>query len=680
MLQSRQLAAIMFTDIVGYTAMMQRNEQNAVAVIKHYNATLEKWVSEYNGQVLNYYGDGSLCIFPSAFDAVNCSLAVQKELKNDPVVPLRIGLHIGEVFFEDGKALGDSVNVASRVQSLGQENTVLVSAEFHDKIKNNPSIQAKSLGLFHFKNVDKPFEVYALANEGLFVPQRKKLAGKLKNKSFPKRNMLAAVLVILFLAATFFTYKNFFSGNNHSPVPDKSIAVLPFVDMSPNKDQEYLGDGLSDEIINSITTINSLKVIGRTSSFQYKGKGLDAQAIGEKLNVSYILEGSIQKSGNILRIITQLIRVKDNSTIWAQRFDNSLKDIFAIQDSIASNIVEKLKITISASERPRLIKKVTDPEVYSLYLKGLHTYKEQDFDKSIEYNLMAVGKDSLFAPPYAYIALAKIWKINRAHAYDDFNAIREAKEFAIKSNILDPNLAEGYSALGLLAWSVEMDFAEAKLNFEKSVRLNPSASLIKNRYGYFLLWMGDLDKAEAMGLDAISSDPADFNGYVIVANARIYKKKFREAESSIKEGQRLFPGNSTFETQSVLVKFYSGNYEQVIGAIKPLLLKNPSDVPESLLSLLCIAYFKKGNLAESNNILRQLKEKPADKNSSINFCLARIYAQYQMKDSCFLSLEKSLNSHEGMFTLFKIDPLLELIRQDQRYLQLYHRYGFDRYK
>ncbi len=140
MSQSRQLAAIMFTDIVGYTAMMQQNEEKAVAVIKHYNTTLEKWVTHFNGQVLNYYGDGSLCIFSSATDAVNCSIEVQKELRTEPVVPLRIGLHIGEVFFEEGKALGDGVNVASRIQSLGKENTILISAEIHDKIKNNAFI------------------------------------------------------------------------------------------------------------------------------------------------------------------------------------------------------------------------------------------------------------------------------------------------------------------------------------------------------------------------------------------------------------------------------------------------------------------------------------------------------------------------------------------------------------
>src|SRR5688572_2014336 len=162
MSQSRQLAAIMFTDIVGYTAMMQADEQKAVAVIKHYNTTLEKLVGQFDGQVLNYYGDGSLCIFHSATDAANCSLAIQKELKNEPAVPLRIGLHIGEVFFEDAKALGDGVNVASRVQSMGQANTILVSGEFHDKIKNNSSITSASLGNFDFKNVGKPLEVFAL--------------------------------------------------------------------------------------------------------------------------------------------------------------------------------------------------------------------------------------------------------------------------------------------------------------------------------------------------------------------------------------------------------------------------------------------------------------------------------------------------------------------------------------
>src|SRR6185436_16998434 len=230
MSQARQLAAIMFTDIVGYTAMMQADEQKAVAVIKHYNSSLEKLVSQYNGRVLNYYGDGSLCIFPNATDAANCALELQKELKDDPGVPLRIGLHIGEVFFEYEKALGDGVNVTSRVQSLGQENTILVSGEFYDKIKNNPSISTVPMGRFDFKNVITSLEIFAVTNEGLSIPQRSKMEGKLKKTSGKKRFIITASLIILSCAAGFLIYEAFFTKKAASGTYDQSIAVLPFVD------------------------------------------------------------------------------------------------------------------------------------------------------------------------------------------------------------------------------------------------------------------------------------------------------------------------------------------------------------------------------------------------------------------------------------------------------------------
>ena len=197
----------------------------------------------------------------------------------------------------------------------------------------------------------------------------------------------------------FYFYAN---SKKTSELNEKSIAILPFDDMSPQKDHEYLSDGLAEEIINSITIIKDLKVIGRTSSFQYKGKGFDAKSIGEKLKVNNVLSGSIQLADNVLRITTALVRVKDNTVIWSQSFDKEPKDIFAIQDSIANNIVEKLKITLSESEKPRLVKKETDPQVYAEYLKGFLLYKKGEFGKSIEYFLRATSGDSLFAPPYAY--------------------------------------------------------------------------------------------------------------------------------------------------------------------------------------------------------------------------------------------------------------------------------------
>src|SRR6185369_14268520 len=178
--QHRQLAAILFTDIVGYTAMMQQDEQNAVLITKRYTSVLKQFVPLHGGAILNDYGDGCLCSFSSATEAVRCAVQIQKQLRDEPKVPLRIGLHIGEILVEDEKIFGDGVNVASRIQSLAQGNSILFSKDIFDKIRNQPDFKPVSLGVFEFKNVNEPMEVFAMANEGLTVPRKEELKGKLK--------------------------------------------------------------------------------------------------------------------------------------------------------------------------------------------------------------------------------------------------------------------------------------------------------------------------------------------------------------------------------------------------------------------------------------------------------------------------------------------------------------------
>ena len=675
MSSNRQLAAIMFTDIVGYTAIMGRDEQKAFDLLNKNRQIQKPVIEQFNGRWIKELGDGVMASFTTVSDAVNAAIKIQQTCNASKDFQLRIGIHLGEVVFENEDVFGDGVNIASRIQAIANPGSIYISEPVHTNISNKKDFQTKFVKEEKLKNVKEPVKIYQVITDGVAIAKSNATAREIKNN---RRLIFISSGILFFLIAGYFVYQ--FVKQNDQELNEKSIAVLPFVDMSPDKSQEYLGDGLAEEIINSITAINDLKVIGRTSSFQFKGKGMDAQAIGKKLNVGNVLVGTIQKSGNNLRITTNLIRVGNNKNIWSQKFDKELKDIFAIQDTIAANIVQKLKLTLSEIEKPRLTKKETNQEVYTQYLKGLYIYKEDSFAKSIEYNLRAIAIDSTYAPSYALIALAKTWIINRTHAFDDFNAIREAKEFANKAIQFDPALAEGYSALALLAWSVELDFAAAKLNFEKSIQLNPAASLIKNRYGYFLLWMGDFDKAASLAQDAIQSDPADYNGYLVASLADIYKRKFRNAENYIEEGKRLFPARPGFDLAFIQNKFYSGDYDGVIQSVKSLQLKNSQAVSENLLSLLSVAYLKKGNSTESNNVLQQIKEKPVDKNSVTNYCLARIYLQKNLQDSCFLMLEKSFSNREILFHEFKIDPLFDEIRKDQRYLDLYHRYGFDRYK
>jgi len=206
--QNRQLAAILFTDIVGYTNMMQQDEQIAVSVNKHYMAVLKQSVSTHGGEIVNDYGDGSLCTFTSATKAVECSMEMQRQLQLEPKVPLRIGLHVGEIFFEDGKVFGDGVNVASRIQSLGIANSILFSSEINSKLKNQHEFRIICVGRFHFKNVDEPMDIFALANEGLIVPRKEEMSGKLKEiqKKTVSKKWLALISIFILVAAVFFIY------------------------------------------------------------------------------------------------------------------------------------------------------------------------------------------------------------------------------------------------------------------------------------------------------------------------------------------------------------------------------------------------------------------------------------------------------------------------------------------
>jgi TolB-like protein/class 3 adenylate cyclase/predicted Zn-dependent protease len=506
--QGRQLAAIMFTDIVGYTAMMQANEQKAVAVIKHYNATLEKLVIQYDGQVLNYYGDGSLCIFHNATDAANCSLAVQEELKKEPVVPLRIGLHIGEVFFEDAKALGDGVNVASRVQSLGQANTILVSAEFFDKIKNNSSFTSVSLGNFNFKNVGQPLQVFALTNAGLFVPQRKNIEGKLAPVKKTKKNIVVSLLIVLLIAAGLFSYKTFIAPKSVTKPKDKSIAVLPFTDMSPAKDQEYFSDGLSEELIAALAKIPDLKVAGRTSSFSYKGVNKDLKTIGDELRVSTILEGSLQKSGNQLRIIAQLINTDDGFHIWTDTYEVELTEIFGVQDKITKAIITALNVHLMNNKEPEAIAS-TSPDAYSYYLRARQqlSFRGERLLEAKRLFEEAIKLDPNYAPAHSGLARTLSIIPNHLDGYNVKSLMDSAKQEANKALALNANNGEAFSVLGTIAAYYDWDWHAAEQAFSKSKSISPNDAEMYNFFGDFYSIVYQKKLAIEMESKAMELDP-----------------------------------------------------------------------------------------------------------------------------------------------------------------------------
>jgi len=313
--QSRRLTAIMFADIAGYTAMMQRDEKKGLEKVRRFSEVMEAQASANHGEILEFRGDGCLTVFNSAVEAMHPAKAIQEALKEEPKVPLRIGIHIGDIVFTDGNIYGDGVNLASRVESMGVPGSILVTERVIHDVKSHPEFQMTSLGKFQFKNVDKPMEVFALANEGFVVPRKQDMKGKLANKGVKKNlklqlwgSLLAALILITSL---FFFWKDLvpMSPSDREESSEKPvIAVLPFRDLSPKKDQEYFCEGTAEEILNALAGLKGVTVRGRGSSFSFKDEGLSLKEIGEKLAASVLLDGSIRKTKDKIRINVQLIQ------------------------------------------------------------------------------------------------------------------------------------------------------------------------------------------------------------------------------------------------------------------------------------------------------------------------------------------------------------------------------------
>src|SRR4029078_109008 len=368
----RQLAAILFADMVGYTTLMQENEQLARLKRKRLKEVLETTVSRFNGKILQYYGDGSLSIFGSAIDCVNSAINIQQQLQQEPKVALRIGIHTGDVAIEDESVYGDGVNLASRIESLAVPGGIFISEKVYDEIRNQQNIQTREMGYFELKNVTTPVRIFAIANNGITVPGRDALKGKTKQT------------------------------NNR-------LAVLPFVNMSADPDNEYFSDGITEELLNALTRVDGLQVTSRTSVFAFKGKNIDVRDIAIQLNVDRILEGSVRKSGNRVRITAQLINATDGYHIWSETYDRNLTDIFEVQDEISGIIAGKLgKMHTVEPEHP-VKAPVTNVAAYTQYLRGLHYLNKltpADSRKAIECFEEAIALEPNYAQPYARAAAA----------------------------------------------------------------------------------------------------------------------------------------------------------------------------------------------------------------------------------------------------------------------------------
>jgi TolB-like protein/class 3 adenylate cyclase/tetratricopeptide (TPR) repeat protein len=656
MLHHRQLSAILFTDIEGYTSIMQQDEDRAIGLKDRHREILQKEHKRFNGSIVQYYGDGTLSTFASVVEAVHCALAMQQQFLQPPHVPVRMGLHMGDILVSDESIFGDGVNVASRIESLAVAGSILISDKANNELYNHPQFKTTTVGTYQFKNVSRAIEVFALDHQGLVIPA----AGSLKGKTEPIKTGL----------------QNTASGNGEAAI--KSIAVLPFVNMSNDPDQDYFGDGIAEEIINSLTHLKDLKVAGRTSSFKFKGKNVDLRKLKEKLGVNTVLEGSVRKQGNAVRVTAQLIKVEDGFHLWSERFDRDMGDIFAIQDEISLAITEKLKVTLLHTDREKIVKPYTQStKAYELYLKGRFQINKRgvSIHNGIQCFKEAIDTDPEYALPYAGFAdalsLAASWGL--VHPGE---VMRKVKSLAQKALELESELCEPYCSLGFYFTFFEWNWKEAKKYFLKSIELNPNYPLAHYWYGWdYLCWVeGNFEEAQKHGELAIRLDPLSSVCYGCHSLILHAGKKYDEGLAYAKMGLELDPGSFICHLSEGNCYTALKQYEEAIKSFESALrLSNRNPFPLNALIWTCCL---NGAIDTAQSLFLEVKEK--SKEQYVSSTLTGISAAYLGNlDEAFNYFSDAMSMREPILLSLKHQAWIpEFLKADPRYGRLLKSIGF----
>jgi class 3 adenylate cyclase/TolB-like protein/tetratricopeptide (TPR) repeat protein len=668
-IQNRQLAAILFTDIEGSTAMMHQDEDLAVATARRYMDVLQKAVADCNGQILNDYGDGNLCTFPSANQAVKCALEVQIQLRSDPPVPLRIGLHIGEFFYEGAKTMGDGVNIASRIQSLGSANTILFSREIFDKIRNQTVFKAVSLGMFEFKNVDEPVEVFALANDGLLIPKREEMTGKLKEvqrKSNLRKWLITTAIIALLVAVIFIYHKSVhktgFSGD------EKSVAVLPFENLGSNKSEDYISDGVTQDVINNLSSISSIqKVIGWISVRSFKKTTKSVKDIAEELGVAAILSGTIQKLAEKTMIRAELTEVGTGKQLWGGEFEYSDSDLLSIQSKVVLEIVSALKANLTSQEKVNIAKLNTDNvDAYKLYRRG-RTFWDQrtpsSYDSAEVCYKKAIELDTNYALAYAGIADCYTYNAKGLLQTEGIPIARRYAELALQH---DSTLIEALATKAFIQSHFDYDWEGSATLFKKIINENPNYTMAHIYYGNVLIAMGKIEAGLSEHRRAVSLEPLSPTPNYVLGRSYEYTKRYDSAIEQLQKAIRLNPSYKLNYMPLAETYIQKKLYSKAIDAFSKL---PQGQFLTSLNGFLFQSntYALAGDTAKAKTLLEKVS---SENRLKAPYHLAYVYTSLNEHDSALNQLELAYKTHDIGLILVKLDPIFDPIRNEPRFKEL----------
>ena len=584
----RRLAALLSADVKGYSRLMGEDEEATIRTLTAYREVMATLIQQHHGRVVDSPGDNLLAEFASVVDAVRCAVEIQQtlraknaELPDQRRMEFRIGLNLGDVVVEGERLYGDGVNIAARLESLAEPGSICISGTVYDHVETKLPLTYEYLGEQSVKNIARPVRVWrvamdeaaaALAAQGMrrqaqpsSPDEAKRHLGKTSIPGFrytPSRLLLVVTLAgVLLMVGTILTVRylsrpplstqsSALITQEALPLPDKpSIAVLPFTNMSGDPEQEYFSDGITDTLITDLSKLSELFVIARHSVFTYKGKAITVAEVSRELGVRYVVEGSIQKAGDRVRINTQLIDATTGGHLWAERYDRELEDIFALQDEIVQKIVTTLKLQLPLVEQGIQVRKSTDNlEAYDSYLRGLGYFSRYTKETNIQARQMfekAIELDPQYAT--AYMSLSYTYWTEWAIGWNqDPQALERASELAQRAIALDDSL--------------------------------PAAHLL---LGEVYLWKDrQHEQAITEGERAIALDPSFADAYVELAHILTYAGRPEEAIGLVQKARRLNP-RYPFHYLWVLGRAYqlTGRYEEALPILKKVLTHSSDFLP-----------------------------------------------------------------------------------------------------
>src|SRR5438128_3434149 len=686
-----EIGHVLFIDIVGYSKLLINEQSEQIQTLKEIVRATEQFrLAEAEGKLLRLpTGDGGALVFRNSPEApVLCALEISRELKNHPELKVRMGVHSGPVneitdLNEQANIAGAGINIAQRVMDCGDAGHILLSKRVADDLEHYPQwrSQLHDLGECEVKH-GQILSLVNLYTDELGNPRSlQKCKGKWHRRAgrpstaFPltKRALVpAAILVLIALGVAFYLFSHQW-GPAASSVPTnraattKSIAVLPFVDLSPAKDQEYFCDGISEEILDTLAKVEGVRVVARTSSFSFKGKNADVSEIGQKLNVQSVLEGSLRREGNRIRITAQLVSARDGFHIWSDTFERELQGVFAVQDEITRSIVDALKIKLAVAPSARAQQ---NTEAYDLYLQGLYLSNKSDEEnlrKGLNLFQRALDKDPTLSRAWVGIAKAWFWL---ADAYvKPLEAYQAAESAAAKALELNEKDADAHAYLSEAKRVLHWDWKTAERELQRAVEIDPNSATAHLMFTNHRVCSGDLEGGqmeldEAERLDPLSPLISDHQAILF-----LYSDRLDDAVGAAKRTLTLDPNYNYLEPTLARVYREQGKLEDALA----LYLKAQQGTHEPNAGL-AIAYARLGRITEAQRMLQQLIDK-ANRGYVAGEQIACVFVALDNHDEAFRWLNRAVDEHSG--NIITVHRELRPLYSDSRFPLLLRRMGID---